>query len=405
MVVFSTGCGDDTPGGGGTTNPLSPTIFLASGVDLVSTDASVPFSTGSFSVQVDLNDGDNPLNTLTITENGSTIAPDNLVFDGGATTSQNPFLILGADQSGSVYDIMISPVGLVPNETRTYDFTVADSEGLTARTTVNVTFEANAPTIEVTLQNTSGSVSISNPSFDFTVAATETDFPITQIAFYEDDVLIAAENVVLLDGTNDPISANPEAISATDNIYVENFRISAPGAAPSVRTYRVDVIDSQGVAGSATFSISYLNVDVLTGVLLNAGGPAGTGGLDLDEGIGTGSNDPIAEIKDEGIDLGAPSNAENWIQRISATNNAAIRSLNDGNAPDDFDFDAVTDYSQVTAAYSVGAPITVSDVVEVGDIFGVERDGNFYLIRVDNITVTENDNGDNYELTIINEAN
>lgn len=405
MVVFSTGCGEDEPGGGGGTNPLGPTIFLASGTDLVSTDASVPFVGGSFNVQIDLSDGDNPLNTLTITENGTTIPAANLTFDGGATTAQNPFLILGADQSGTVYEVTITPSGLTANETRFYEFTVADSEGLTNVFSVNVTFAASAPTIEVTLQGTNGVLSIGNPTFEFTLASTETDFPIAQVAFYEDGVLLPADSVILVGGDNDPISANPENIMATDNIYVENFRINAPNPSPSVRTYRVDVIDSQGVAGSTSFTISFLNVDIIPGVLLNAGGPPGTGGLDLDEGIGTGSQDATAEIKDEGIDLGAPSNAENWIQRISAVNNAELRSLNDGNAPDNFDFDLVTDYSQVTAAYSVGAPVTISDVVETGDIYAVERDGNFYLIRVDNITVTEDDNGDNYELTIINESN
>lgn len=404
MVIFSTGCGEDGPGGG--TTPLAPTIFLASGVDLVSTDASVPFANGSFSVRVDVNDGDNTLNTLTITEAGTTIPAANLEFDAGATIAQNPFLILGADQSGTTYDIKITPTGLMANETRLYEFTVADSEGQTAVFSVNVTFAATAPTLTVT--GPANAVSTSSTGFTVNVEAMETDFAIDQISFSTGGTLLNPDNVIVLGGFNDPLTTNPENISATNGAYNQAFEIRPVSPVDGeTRVYTIEVADNQGTTSTATVSVTFATpqVDVITGVLLNAAGPQGTGGLDLDNGVGTGSNDPAAEIKDQGIDLGAPSNAENWIQRIAGANDATLVSLNDGNAPDGFNFDNVVAYDEVTAAYNAGASVTQSDVVAVGDIYGVLRAGKYYLIRVDVITVTENDNDDSYEMSIIKESN
>lgn len=132
LVLIGTGCGDDTPGGGGGTTALPPTLSLATDAGFISADANVPFSAPVFNVRINVNDGDNPLNSLTISQDGSTVPFDNLVWDNGNTTSQNPFLIAGSDQSGTSYDVQITTVNPTANSSSSFTFTVTDSENRTA---------------------------------------------------------------------------------------------------------------------------------------------------------------------------------------------------------------------------------------------------------------------------------
>ncbi len=168
-----------------------------------------------------------------------------------------------------------------------------------------------------------------------------------------------------------------------------------------------DKTASQTVAITTEFGGTPIDM-TLTGVLLNQAGPAGTGGLDLDTGNGTGTqpSDVDAEIKDNGIDLSQPVD-QNWIRRISPMNGAEIRTPG-ANFPSDFDFATVATKEEIQAFFNDGEALPaenansepMSDVVEVGDIFFVLRDGRYYLLEVTDITITPSDNSDSYTFNI-----
>jgi len=170
-------------------------------------------------------------------------------------------------------------------------------------------------------------------------------------------------------------------------------------AADMAGAYEIEfeVADDEQNAATVEFSYFVSDITTLEGVLLNQGGPAGTGGLDLDTGEGTGSGDPDAEIRDQGIDEINFPPAENWLQRIAPImgNNVELAALSS-----EFDFDAVATQAQVVESFDEAATVSESDVVEVGDVFAVRRDGNHYLLLVTDITVTPNDNEDNYVFSI-----
>lgn len=401
MVIFSAGC--DGTGNGNGTDALGPTLTLAAGDDLVSTDASVPFATGSFTVRIDVNDGDNTLNTLTITEDGNTIPATNLEFDNGNTTAQNPFLILGAAQSGTTYDVKVTPSSLTANETRTYAFTVTDSNNKTATQSVSVTFAATPPTVTFGAGGLQADANISTRTapFSIQVVGSSTESQIASVAFYENDVLLPADSVRF--GNDEPLTTNPELITPNVANFDRTYTIHPVSPAAGARTYRVELTDAFGGVSSQSITITFFTptVESIEGILFNAGGPEGTGGLDLDNGQGTGSNDPAAELKDEGIDLSAPTNAENWKQQIRAINNAELRALTPGNMPDGFNFNTVSTLEEVIAAFNAAQQITVSEEVSVGDMFAIKRGNNYYLMLVTEVNVTENDNGDNYVVSII----
>lgn len=170
-------------------------------------------------------------------------------------------------------------------------------------------------------------------------------------------------------------------------------------AAEMAGVYDVEFVVADEENNSSMVSFSYFVSDLnpLEGVLLNQGGPVGTGGLDLDNGMGTGSSDAEAEIRDQGIDLQAEADSLNWIQRIAPItgNGVELAALSA-----EFDFDAVFTQAQVAESFDAAATVSESEVVEVGDVFAVRRDTNHYLLLVTDVNVTPDDNTDSYTFTI-----
>ena len=170
-------------------------------------------------------------------------------------------------------------------------------------------------------------------------------------------------------------------------------------AAAEAGSYEVEIMVADDDNNSATVSFIYFvsDVNTLEGVLLNQAGPVGTGGLDLDNGQGTGSASPDAEIRDQGIDLGAEADSVNWIQRIApiTDNNVELAALSA-----EFDFDGVYTQAQVAESFDEAATVAESDVIQVGDVFAVRRAGNHYLLLVTDVNITPDNNNDSYTFTI-----
>ena len=131
-ALFFTSCGDDPV----VVNPLGPDITLAPDPGFLSGDSDVIINEG-FAVKVRLTTGDAQLNTLEITEGTDKLASNRFTINGGALTSNNPLLIVGADKDGVTYEIDITPSGseLVGDFT-TYTFTVTADDGEVASTSL-----------------------------------------------------------------------------------------------------------------------------------------------------------------------------------------------------------------------------------------------------------------------------
>ncbi len=298
-VILSTGCNpDDTP----TPDPTGPDARFVTEAGFLDANADV-VAGETFKIKVSLLTGDNKLQSVTIYEDDVKLGTSFFTINGGALTSNNPFLIVGADKDGVTYEFEISSVNTV-GAVRTYEVEVADENGL------------------------------------------------------------------------------KDAVSLT-------ITSKAPPTTPIERS--------------------------LTGVLLNQAGPVGTGGLDLDEGLSVGSGAASAEIRDVGIDCSQPD-ASNWRKQIGTVNGAEMRRVVPANV-ENFSFANATNKEIIAAAFSTGNPIsdtnqaidclgnavTVTDMtlpLVVGDVFAVSANGKIYLIRVDEVNNTTNDNADNYKFSI-----
>ncbi len=189
----------------------------------------------------------------------------------------------------------------------------------------------------------------------------------------------------------------------------------------SFATFSFQIEDEAGEVSVTSIDVSVVDpttpLDMtLTGVLFNQAGPTGTGGLNLDNGEGTGSADAEAEIRDLGLDCTVPAPGLNWRRQIGTVNGADMVAV-DLTQVENFTFDNVTNKEQIIGAYDTGIALSdgvsvncatsnetavtdVSDELTVGDLFVVLSNGTYYLIRIDAIDETDSNNNDSYELSI-----
>ncbi|MFM9946915.1 MAG: hypothetical protein ACKV1O_03155 [Saprospiraceae bacterium] len=298
-VILSTGC---NPDGNDPIDPTGPDARFVTESGFLDANADVEVGQ-TFKIKVSLLTGDNKLQSVTIYEDDVKLGTNFFTINGGALTSNNPFLITGADKDGVTYEFEISTVNTV-GAVRTYEVEVADENGLKDAVSITITSKAPATT---------------------------------------------------------PLEMS------------------------------------------------------LTGVLLNQAGPVGQGGLNLDNGQSTASDAASAEIRDVGIDCGLPD-ATNWRKQIGTINGAEMRRVR-AEMVENFSFANATNKEIIAAAFETGSSILdtnsaidcqgnsviVRDMtlpLVVGDMFVISANSKIYLIRVDEVNVTTNDNDDNYKLSI-----
>ena len=219
-----------------------------------------------------------------------------------------------------------------------------------------------------------------------------------------------AGNAALLAGSNKQgatieVEILPDASVTTEGVY----------------TYAFEVADDEGQTATAsivlTTEIPFTDIETtIENALFNQAGPAGFGGIDLDTGESTGSNDDSAELQDEGIDLDVVA-SNNWRRQISGANGAEVVFIDDlSKVIEGLTFDDVQYVEQILAAFDAGITLDgddsncncsdgtngemVSQPVNEGDIFAVRRDGRTYLVSISSVNVTESDNDDSYMLSI-----
>ncbi len=240
-------------------------------------------------------------------------------------------------------------------------------------------------------------------AFTIRITASRGSSSLTRLEVRENGTAISA-NRLEIDGFTAGGNPSPLAASATSG-FSYDLTITAGSDDGEVSTYSVIVTDSLGLTSTVTFDIFTEDFGTLVTertviLLLNQAGPAGQGGLDLESGNSTGTSqaaDSIADIRDMGIDTNIPV-ATNWLQQIGVINGSDLRYPSAG-----FSYDNVIVSEEVSAAFEAGQVFTTSDKVEVGDVFLCKtRRGNVYVLKTISITVTPNDNADQYEFSVKN---
>ena len=370
---------EEEPGGGGTTD-LGPTISIE-------TIASTVGPGDTFVVTVTGSAGDAEMNDLTILEEGINLDVDRVVEITGVSVPNNPNLLFGTDRTGFVYDITLRAHADAGSRLYTFEVTDDNNNSSMESVFIEVVVEMNPPVFTYTGSTTFSDIdpgALLSIPIDVVAGSTQ----LASISVLEDGVLVDPSRVEL--GTMD-FDANPYILegalkdSIMDNLFL-NVHMDE-----GTKTYRIIITDDNGETSQINLDITTVDpltpVTTLMGVLFNAAGPAGTGGLDLDEGVGTGSTSSLAEIKDFGIDPNEPGSV-NWIQRITGINGNEMRYVYNGLAgvPEGFTFGGVVGKEEILALWDVSEAFTstvggesASFPVEVGDIFVVSNGANYYI--------------------------
>jgi hypothetical protein len=406
MLTY-TSC-EETPGGGPGPSENPPIVELVGGAGFVTGD--VEESPGAtISLNVTGLSGDADMQSLEILEDGVTLTDyATRVSVNGTAAWANPILLQGADATS--FDYIIDLVVQNDESLRTYTIEVTDVSGNKDAVSFDVnTVVAYPGPFSLSLVETTPYIwtdaTVEAGSYfkvGLTAVRDNAGGVLWSLGVAEDGVNIA--DLTRLRYNSLEFGANPSGIPTEDeNGFTAEVQVQAHLEDGVTKNYTFTLENEMGDQVSVSLNISTPVTGTpldqsLTGILLNSAGPVGTGGLDLDTGTGTGSNDPLAEIKDNGIDLALP-NATNWKQTISPTNNATLR-VQSASPELQLDFDNALYKEEIQDAYNNGSDISTSNVVNIGDVFLVQRDGVYYAIKCTNVNITAADNADSYTFSI-----
>lgn len=400
--------GPGTGGGGGGIFAETPELSIVDEAGFIAFDSTIDAGS-NFNVKVSVTQGDSPLQAFYLQEDGIEIASARFLVN-GEDSGANPKLIVGADKEGLTWELTIlgHEVG-----TKQYRFLVEDEAGETSSQVLNITADDGTP--PTVIVGGSG-MFMADPGNLVSIPLTvgQGTFLLSSIAVYENDVLIEDfANRLFYDDLGNPFDGNPYILPTADQNGLDKTIFVRAAADAGVNTYRIVVADELGNVTESSFDIttgvSGTPVTSIQGVLFNSAGPAGTGGLDLDAGEGTGSSDGAAEIKDEGIDTSV-GNDINWIKNISGVNGTELRLMvpNTGGVSENFKYEDIVVSEQIDDLLGAGTPFQntnangdlVSWLVEVGDVFYAQGTNNNYLFIIREVNETPDNNGDNYVIDI-----
>ena len=362
----------------------------------------------TFKVKLSANSGSTNLKSVSIKEDGFLVDFARISIN-GSDASANPILLFTPDTEGFTWEIEVE--AHTDEASRAYTFEVADEGNQISSNTVTITtmdVMPIAPSLEYLGSSSFTATPGSFISIPLNVLAGNK--PLSHIAVAEGAEFIEDLSRLYFGDTQTNFTSNPHPLSAEDqNGFEKNIFIKASTEA-GTKSYRVFVVDGVSDGAFVDFEITTgSSVDLIEGILFNAAGVAGTGGLDLDDGIGLGSRDPEAEIKDEGIDLNQPL-ADNWRQRVSGVNGSEIKYVQAGvnGVPEGFSFDNVTLKEELPGLFNSGMRFdllngddeSISYRLSEGDVLIVRNAGRHYLLKIREINIVTNGNADHYVLDV-----
>lgn len=382
MLLFSS-CGDEP------IVQMDPSITTTTGANDTIKAVANQFAT----ININGFKGSAELNGIEIRENDQKVSFDRIRFKGTAVAA-NPILILTNDRQGFSGEIRMRT--LYADTTTKITIILSDNDGKTVSISRLVKATKKGPTIGYSSANPVNAVAPGVVQ-EFKFSVTPGSAPLSRVLVKENGAIITDVTRLKFDSLN--FFSNPEFIPTDkiDGFVGKNVTVRMPSSIGKWK-YTFTFIDTLG--GFTDYNVdAYVGTKldfVASGVLLNAAGPIGTGGLDLDEGKSTGSDDANAEIKDEGIDAALPL-ATNWMQKISATAGAELRRV-----VQVIDIADIYVKEQILNYWNLGSPVPgpTPNKVLVKDVFVVKKEDRYYFLQFDKIVIAPADNTDNYEVSI-----
>lgn len=407
--MLMTSCDPDSSGGGGIGggNANAPFVDIfddGSGTNLTFDSTVEPGQV--FRIAIDALANDAELNAVRVLRDGFSLEAqgandefDNL--DVEDLEEQNPQLLSGANRDAFTWTFEFT----APLEEGdfVYEFEVSDAANLSTSTSLTVTVFQTVADVDpmITLNGPASIVTAAGTLNSFNIDAVMGTNEFESISVWEDGSLITDLSRIRFMG--DDFEFNPLPLFSPESLGFSGAVIIQ--AIAGNHDYVIRVTDTEGNNADAMFTVideATLGTDLTSEfdfiLFSNASGPD-NGGLDLDNGVAVPSASADAEIRDLGIDTNMPA-ATNWIQRIEGVNGSDLRIVDLFELPDGFSFDGVDTKEAIQLAFDTGSPANPSPVLQVGDLFTVSNFSNTYILRVDEVNVTDGDNNDFYRFSI-----
>jgi len=296
LAVFAiSSCGEDDPDD--PTTALGPNIEFFDGIDVISTNADLAPGE-AFTVNIIAGIGDAELSNLAIYQDNALVDFSRITFAHTATAN-NPQTAVDSDVNGLDWTITILAQDV--EDVSVYDFEITDKN----QNKSNVSLDINTvPVINTVFETTlvtgtnclSSSITAdAQTGFCLSINATrDTDNALSTVTVYENNDVI---DVSRLDWLENPLTLVDDEVNGVTGLSV-NIQSHTVGTSE----YRMVVTDASGATTEAGVFVTIgAPATQIDGILLNAAGPADTGGCDLNTGNGNvGSNAAEADIKDEG---------------------------------------------------------------------------------------------------------
>lgn len=390
MVVS---CEDDGTGGGGGSAGGDPVV------DITASSATFTQEAGdTVFVNLTATAGDDFITCVEVLEDGARLSDISRVLWNNEVQS-NPLCPNGQDG----VEMVTYEIGIIVSDeiatTKIYNIVIRDA-GARVITSgdITITTLGNPPTLTTTMM--SGMVTTEPGTLQsYPLVGTPGTGDLATISVFENDVLMAADRLFF----GPQQTENPFPLAADQLTGFDQSLQIRTSVEEGTNVYRIVLTDVDGLTAelepqTIITEVQETPVTMIMGALFNSAGLAGTGGLDLDvDQGGTGSDDAEAEIRD----LGNDGNG-NWLMQIAPVNSSQIVRLIAGQngLPEEFTFEFTTSVEQIPGVFANGVAYN-SETVSEGDLFAVERDGVYYIIKIAQINDTTTGNGDNYVVDII----
>ena len=391
IAVFAvTSCGEDD------SFVIPPSIELLSDAGFLSADATINAGE-TISVRISASQGDNPMQAIEFQQDGVRMDAGRITIDGAAASSGAPLLFDG-EKTALTWDVDLTAHD---DGTADYTFIASDENNETSSVTISITIAANPPTLSATNGTTELSAA---PGALTTINLTATNpsgAALTRLAVLEGGSEATGTDRFFFDdgGTLQEFEGGVDLSGDDQNGFTKDLTILVNYYIGTTDSYTIELTDANGQTATLAITVeatgTALDLDA-NGVLLNAAGPQGQGGLDLDTGNGNiNSDDASAEIRDQGIDLSRPV-PTNWRQQIAPNMGRGLVKVEASDFPEGVGFDEITTKEQIEGILTSLTNLPESDPVQQGDIFGVfdNATNRFYLLRVASVSLTSDDNAD-----------
>jgi len=264
----------------------------------------------------------------------------------------------------------------------------------------NSIVEVDNPQVSITdAQNIDNSILLPGDTVRFSVQGQAGTNPLQHVRFFENGERLPnfATRLFVNDSLSPATQLNIAPGSANSVSLDINVMILVPQLGGN---YEVEIELADPDENTSRASLSYFVKDVVEseGVLENSEKDGPTGGLDLSSGESTSFESTSADIIDFGND---PDGS--WQQRIANvdTNLVADRPLQLVVFDGGLDFDGVLTKAEVRERFQEGEIVEDSGrEVETGEVYGLQRGVEYFLLSVASVNNSQGDNNDSYTFSI-----